>query len=138
MPSWLIYSLIALSLWGVWGVFGKLAERSLAAGTLVLLGATGGLLVFPIYMAIFHRDFAFQWDKPEYYFALLTGVVGSIGALFFYFALTQGEASRVVVVTALYPVITVLLAFFFLDEPLGWQKVIGIGLALAGVLLLAK
>lgn len=138
MPAWLIYSLVTVGLWGVWGVFGKLAARSVTAETLMLLGSIGGLLVFPVYVAIFHRHLRFSWDRPDYYFAVLAGVLGTIGALFYYQALAHGEASRVVAVTAIYPVVTVLLVYLFLREPLNAQKIIGIALAVAGVLLLSR
>jgi uncharacterized membrane protein len=47
-------------------------------------------------------------------FALIVGILGSVGAITFFLALQHGRASLVVPLSALYPAITILLSFFFL------------------------
>lgn len=138
MKSWLLYALISASLWGLWGFFGKLASRTLTSQNLLLLGSLGSLAVFPIYIAFFSKHLKFIWNQADYYTAILGGVVGSVGSLCFYLAISKGEASRVVTITAIYPVVTFFLAFLFLKEPITIQKLIGIGLAVFGVFLLSR
>jgi uncharacterized membrane protein len=60
-----------------------------------------------------------------------------IGVIFFYRALSTGDASRVVVFTALYPLIAVILSVLILHESITLYKVIGIVCALAAVIFLS-
>ena len=72
--------------------------------------------------------------------ALLTGTLGGsadfAGNLFFVLASQQGDLSVVVVLSSLYPIGTALLARTFLHERLGPLRMAGVGLAVAGVMLI--
>ncbi len=138
MPCWGFYSLIALFFWGLWGFCEKVASRSVVPGTLIILSALGSLSVFPIYLLMFARQFRFSWQNPDYYMSVAGGMAGAVGGIFFYFAISQGEASRVVTVTSLYPMISVVLAHLFLNEPLTSQKIVGIACAVAAMILLTR
>ncbi|MBL7032516.1 MAG: EamA family transporter [Candidatus Delongbacteria bacterium] len=135
--NWLLPTLIATLCWGLWGFFGKFAAREVNENSLVLLGIIGALVVYPIYIALYHGNFMFSWREPHYYLALLAGVAGGLGTLFFFMALARGEASRVVVISALYPVVTVLLSLLLLGELVTLKKIAGVLLALGGIVLLA-
>jgi transporter family protein len=136
MTTWVIYSLIALCLWGLWGFCEKMASRSVVPGDLIILSTLGSLSVFPVYLLLFAKQFKFSWQNPDYYMSLAGGMASAIGGVFFYFAISKGEASRVVTVTSLYPLISVILACLFLNETLTPQKIAGIGCAVAAVILL--
>jgi transporter family protein len=138
MKSWIIYALTAVGLWGSWGFCGKLASRSLAPQNLLMLACLGSLTVFPLYAALFFKHLEFSWQRADCYYALIGGAAGALGGLFFYLAIAKGEASLVVPVTAIYPVVTLALACIFLKEPLSVQKGIGIALAVLGVCLLSR
>ncbi|MEW6669143.1 MAG: EamA family transporter [Thermodesulfobacteriota bacterium] len=138
MRSWLTHALIATCLWGLWGLAGKLASRSVSPLSLVILGSTGALLIFPLYVLLFGGQFRFLWRDLNFYWGLIAGVVGSIGGVFYYLALSKGEASRVVAITATYPLVTFVLAFLFLGEPFTLRKCLGILLALVAVALLSE
>jgi transporter family protein len=137
MKPWLTYSVAALALWGLWGTFGKLAARSLAPTALLLLSYGGIVLVFPIMLALYARGGQLRTLAPESAYALLSGFIAGLGFLFFYLALSTGEAARVVVVTATYPIVTVLVAALFLGEPITMKSALGITLAITGILLLS-
>jgi drug/metabolite transporter (DMT)-like permease len=72
--------------------------------------------------------------------ALLTGAVAGTadfgGNLFFVLASDAGDLSIVVVLSSLYPVVTALLARAVLHERLGPVRLLGVGLAVAGVMLI--
>jgi transporter family protein len=65
------------------------------------------------------------------------GLFAGIGVAFFYRALSIGDASRVVVFTALYPLVTVFLSLAFLRESITPYKIIGIACALLAVTFLS-
>lgn len=138
MMTWIFPSLLALFLWGLWGFCEKVASRSVIPGNLVILSTLGSLTVFPIYLFVFARHLKFQWQNPDYFMSLAGGMAGAIGGLFFYFAISRGEASRVVVVTALYPMITVILANLFLNEAFSPSKIAGVVCAIAAMILLTR
>ena len=134
---WLVYALVATGLWGIWGFAGKAAARTLPTQAILPLSTLGAVLAFPVYLYLFRNYLRFSLHDADCIFALLAGISGAVGALFYYFSLSRGEASRVVVITATYPVVTVILAYFFLQEPLTIRKAVGVLLALAGIILLA-
>lgn len=136
MTTWVSYSLTALCFWGLWGFCEKVASRSVVPGNLIILSTLGGLSVFPVYLLLFAKQFKFSWQNPDYYMSLAGGMASAIGGLFFYYAISKGEASRVVTVSSLYPLISVILACLFLNEALTPQKIAGIACAVAAVVLL--
>jgi transporter family protein len=68
---------------------------------------------------------------------ILTGVLGITGALGFLFAVKSGKVTVVAMFTALSPVVTILLAHFFLNEPITLKEGLGILCAFAAIALFA-
>jgi bacterial/archaeal transporter family protein len=137
VQPWLRYSVLALILWGLWGAVGKLAARSMGPAALTVLSYGGMVLVFPVILALFAREINPWVLSIEAGYALLSGLIAGLGFLCFYLALSTGKATHVVVITAAYPLVTVLLAALFLAEPLTLKSALGVALAMAGILLLA-
>ena len=137
MKAWLLFSILATVLWGFWGFFAKLSARSVGPEKLLLLATAGNLLVYPVYLALYWRHLSFSFAKPDQWFAVVSGSVSAVAALFFYFAFTRGEASKIVAITATYPILTVLLALIFLGEQMSPVKCTGIAFAVFGVILIS-
>jgi transporter family protein len=70
--------------------------------------------------------------------ALLTGFLGMGGALGFYYAVRIGKVSVVVMVTAMYPSIPILLGYFLLKEPISLKEGVGILFAFVALVLFAS
>ena len=68
---------------------------------------------------------------------VLVGLADLGGSLFFMLANASGTLSIAVVLSSLYPVTTALLAWLILRERLGRPQLVGAGLALAGIALIA-
>jgi len=67
----------------------------------------------------------------------LTGILGGVGNMAYFEAMVKGgKASVVTPVTALFPMVTVLLALVFLKERLGRTQWIGLALAFVAIYLL--
>jgi len=135
MDSWFIWTILAMVTFGAWGFFPKLAVNYITPLSAMIYQVIGGLLVGIVGLAVVNF-------KPETHpmgmlYALLTGITGVLGTLFYYAAASRGQISIVVSLTALYPLITILLAILFLHETLVLKQVIGLGFAVAAIILLA-
>ena len=135
MESAFFWTILAMVMFGAWGFFPKLAVNYVSPQSAVIYQVIGGLLVGTVALAMLNF-------KPETHpmgilYALLTGVAGVLGTFFYYAAASRGQISIVVSLTALYPVITILLAMIFLHETLVLRQAIGLCFAVAAILLLA-
>jgi transporter family protein len=137
MERWMTYSLAAFLIWGVWGFLGKLASRTLGHKQLVIFSLAGYLIVFLGAVALGWGRGVLQAGRQGAFLAVATGLASGIAYVFFYLAIGRGEASRIVTITALYPVVSFVLAALILREPVTWTKAAGTVLAVGGLILLA-
>ncbi|MBU0673923.1 MAG: EamA family transporter [Proteobacteria bacterium] len=136
MQNWLLASLVALFLYGFWGFFPKLAVTYLDARSSVVYEVMGAMLVGLLVLL----SLRFQPDtQPRgIFFALLTGITGMAGTLCYFYAAGRGRISLVVSITALYPLITILLAALFLKEPITLKHLAGMLCAAIAIVLLSS
>ena len=137
IPAWLVHSIITFLLFGLWGFFGKVASRSLTPQNLLLISNIGWVSILPFFYILYRKYFALEWGNHDFYFALLSGLAGSAGALFFYFALDKGDTTRVVAITAAYPLVASILSFIVLHESITPLKIGGLFLTIIGIYLLS-
>jgi transporter family protein len=136
MSGWLLNSLLALICWGFWAFLPKLAVRHIPVRSVFLFEVIGGLLVAAFVLATLRERVGLQWQGIVP--AVLTGVAGYLGVIFFLFALETGKVSAVAPLTAVYPAITIVLGVAFLGERLSPLQVAGAALAIVGVVLLSR
>ncbi len=122
-------------LWGVWGLFQKLATNQIPPRNVYIFSSIGAVTVV-LFMASISR-FPLQTNFEGMFFAVLAGVCSSLGGLLFLVAMSRGEAAVVITFTALYPVVSVVLSFILLHETITLRQSIGIVLALLSMVLLA-
>jgi bacterial/archaeal transporter family protein len=134
--NWLGFSLMAVGLWGLWGFLSKVAAVQLPTGAAYLFSIAGHLLVVG-YLAT-TGGLAIPWQPAGLAAALGAGICMAFGLLYFFKALAGGAAGVVVPLTALYPLVTVLLSWTILHEAFTLRHLAGVGLALAAVWLLSK
>ncbi len=134
MESWILWTILAFVTFGFWGFFPKLAVTYISPQSAVIYQVLGALLVGITGLA--HVGFKPETHPLGILFALLTGITGVLGTLFYYAAASRGQISIVVSLTALYPLITILLATVFLQETLTLKQVAGLGLAIVAIVLL--
>lgn len=133
----IVFSLLAFFLWGIWGFLGKLASESLSAKELVLFSILGYVIVFPALLFVGMKNISFNLANKGVLISIAAGLVSAAAYVCYYVAISKGEASRIVTITALYPIITCVLSFVFLHESLTVQKIAGIICAVAGIILLS-
>ena len=140
MPLWLLWSLVTILLWGTWGLVSKIASAGMDAFVNQLLYTAGllPLMVFVAWTVHKNKEEKSKRRSAGVFWAFLSGLLGGIGNIAFFEALVKGGSASVVApVTALFPMVTVLLALTFLKERLGRAQWIGLGLAFSAIYLLS-
>lgn len=137
LPRWLAFSLLTIVCWGAWGAVSKVASDGVDANTNQIF-FTLGLLPLIVYVARSPRLKGGAERRAGIGWAFLTGILGGTGNIAFFRALgVGGQASVVVPATALFPVVTVILALSFLRERLGRAQIAGLAIALVAIYLLS-
>ena len=136
MKTWYLYSLLTVLMWGIWGVFSKLASAH-SKPRQVLLFQSAGVIAFALVVLLVER-FRIEWSAPGFTWSFLAGFFTFIGFLTFFAALENGKASTIVTLSALYPVVTILLSVIFLHEKISIKEGAGIVFALIACALLAS
>ena len=121
---------------GFWGFFPKLAVYYISPQSALVYQVLGGLLIG--LFALTSVGFKPETQPMGIMYAFLTGVTGVLGTLFYYAAASRGQLTIVVSLTALYPLVTILLAFVFLHETINLKQVIGLFFALVAIVLLSS
>jgi transporter family protein len=131
MPRWLLYTLLTMLLWGVWGLVSKPLSSGLSSWQVQCLSTLG---ILPVLALLgFSRNFRTGGPNRTRAFtlALASGIVGSAGNVACYAALgAGGKASAVMPLTSLYPLVTIVFALLLLGERLSGMQFAGIGASL--------
>lgn len=136
MKVWYLYALLTVLMWGVWGVFSKLGSAHARPRQMLLFQAVGVFAFALVTFAI--EKFKFEPTLPGFSWSFAAGFFTFVGFLTFFAALEQGKASTVVTLSALYPVVTIILSVLFLHERLTMRQLAGIAFALLASVLLAE
>lgn len=141
LPTWLLWSLATIVFWGTWGLVSKIASGGVDAYVNQLLYTVGllPLLVFVGWTVSKRSAGGTRKGRNRgILWAFLTGILGGLGNIAFFQALVKGGSASVVApVTALFPVVTVLLALVFLKERLCRTQWLGLALAFVAIYLLS-
>jgi drug/metabolite transporter (DMT)-like permease len=132
---WLPFAQSAFLSWGIFGFLAKIASRGLSAAEMQVLFLFGTLPL--MVSALLRARTNTSRDAKGVVYALLTGVVASLGNVSYFAALRRGPASVISPATALYPLVSVALAAIVLREKVNRLQRAGIGLALVAIVLLS-
>lgn len=136
MKGWFLQSVGALFLWGLWSFIPKISVRYIDPKSAFLFEMLGAFLVACwIFVSV--------GFKPSLSFlavvlSIITGVVGAVGVLFFLSAVSKGPVSLVTAISSLYPAITLILAFVFLNESISFKQLLGIVLGVFAIILIVS
>ncbi len=141
LPLWLHWSMAISIRGGMCGLGSKIASAGVDAYANQVLYTVGlaPLMIFVAWTVHKHSAAdAREGRRTGVFWAFLTGILGGAGNLAFFHALVKGgNASVVAPVTALFPMVTVLLALIFLKERLGRVQWVGLALAFVAIYLLS-
>jgi len=135
MKPWLLYSLMTVLCWGLWGIFSKLASNYSRPRQTLLFQAVG-VVAFAM-VVLFVEQFQIQKTAAGFWWSFAAGFVNFIGFLAFFAAVQKDKVSTVISLSSLYPVITIALSVLLLHEKITRREGLGIALALTAGWLLA-
>ena len=134
MKTWMIWSGLTLLCWGIYGFLPKLVVQSIKPQSAILYEILGGALLGV--GVLFALNFKVETDLTGAGFAMATGFAAMLGALFYLKAATEADLTVITPITALYPMVTIVLAAVFLHESIGWRQVAGLMLAIGAIWLM--
>jgi transporter family protein len=135
MKEWLLPTFGTIVFWGLWGFIPKITTKYISPKSAIIFETLGGIILGIV--ILISLKFKPDIHPKGVLLAVLTGLLGFAGALCFLYAALKGPISLVAVLSALSPIITVVLAMFFLNETITIKQGLGIVLGLGAVVLIA-
>lgn len=135
MTGWLAWALAALVAWGLWAVMSRLLGDGFS-GELSQALSTVGFVPILVAIGVSAGKKLRRASRRGLGLALLGGVVSCLGNVPYYAAVARGERfATVVSLTALAPLVTVLLAVGLLRERFNRVQAAGLALAMVAIWL---
>jgi drug/metabolite transporter (DMT)-like permease len=129
MSAWLLYALITMLLWGVWGALAGLPGEHGVPETINYV--VWSLTMIPPALAVMRRSREpIKRDRRSIALGLAIGLLGAGGQLLLFYAVRIGPPYLIFPIISLSPALTIALSFALLKERTGLPGMIGIALAL--------
>ena len=134
--NWKFLVIIYIIAAGFWGFFLKIILNKLDWKTTMLAITSVWVILILVYLIFFGKEINFSWNR-YYILAIMTAIIGALYGVVLYKVLSLKPASIVIPMTAQYVLITALLSFIFLKEPITLRGVFGIVFSIISIILLA-
>jgi bacterial/archaeal transporter family protein len=136
VPPWFWYAMIVLVCWGIVGVLQKLSTNYISAESSLIWLVVGFLVLQPL---LYPGRAVVRYSTHNLVWALLSGLFNALGAWALFAAMKSGgKASIVSPLTALYPLVVVLVAPLVLRESVTILQGVGVFCALVAVVCLSS
>lgn len=131
---WFWYSMACVLCWGGWALLSKLGSREIPPETMQFLFTIGTI---PVCLALLAaRHFKLEKSPKGITYGVLNGVLSGVGGLALFAAYhTNSNTSLVTAATALYPMVTVVLAVLILRERFRFVQAIGLVFAAIAIVI---
>lgn len=107
---WLFLAALVFLAWGVQAYIMKFSNETMKAESIFFYMMATGVILIPVAIAMTDFTQEINWGFKGPYLAAMIQVLNAIGALMFVYALRFGKAIVVVPMTALAPVLTIILS----------------------------
>ncbi|WP_457550341.1 EamA family transporter [Archaeoglobus sp.] len=133
-----ILALVSALLWGIAPLFDKYVVSTGVSPYLANLIRVSGALMFLAIVTFVAKDYSYaKLTIKSITFLLIAGIIASGVAMIVYFqALKLSQASRIVPITSIYPLFTVIFSALLLGENVSPKVVIGAVLIVVGLSLI--
>lgn len=133
------FALITAVVWGIVPILEKMGVSRIMPLAGVMIRSLGVIIGVSILAMFNNQAFrtALKAEPRTIFYLAIGGFMASIvGQILFYNALKTGEASKVVPVAGIYPLVTFILGVIFLGESFTIAKVCGVVFVVLGLFLL--
>lgn len=127
--------IISIVGWGVGAIFYKIANTTVHPIMVSAIVTATYLALTPI--ALLTINFDKTINTTGVLATIAGGVLMGVGSIAYYYSLRTGNAGEITTITALYPVLTLILSCLFMGEEMSIRKSIGILLACASFYFLS-
>jgi transporter family protein len=134
-PKWLLYAIIAMVWWGIFGFLGKVGSDRISPSQMQIFFTIGMVPVAVV--CTFRLKFRIAPEKRGVAYSVLMGIISALGSIAFFAAMKTGKASLIAPATSLYPALTVVLAVIVLKEKLNKVQLCGLFLAMVSIAILS-
>ncbi len=133
----LIYALIVFVVWGVATFWDKLAVNKLGGNTAATMAALVWVpsLIIVLVIAFFSHRLGLNAEGVKWFF--LSNLAWAAASALYYLVLSKMELGMGATITALYPVVAVILGIVFLGEEMTVTKILGVILGIGAMILLS-
>jgi transporter family protein len=137
---WIIFALLAAVSAAFVAIFGKLGLKTIDS----TLGTTIRSIVMALFLILTSLLLGkwkhFTWtslSSKDWWLIVLAGIAGALSWLFYFFALKNGDATKVAALDRLSILFVIILAAIFLSEGLTWKSLLGATCMAIGAILIS-
>lgn len=138
MEKWIFYSIISMLFAGITSVVAKFGMEDLSSDTALAIRTSFVFFIVVANAFIFRNAFAELQHAPSknLIFLAISGITTSVSWIFYYRAIKLGPLSYVASIDKASIVVTLLLSFILLKEPMTAKVLTGAGFILTGMIIL--
>jgi drug/metabolite transporter (DMT)-like permease len=136
--SWLILSLLVFLMWGLQAYLMKYANLTMQAESIYFYMSATGVLLIPLALAMVDFSRPINWGWTGAQLAACVQILNSIGSLCLVYAIRYGKAIIVTPMTAMAPVLTIILSLALYHTVPGPILITGMVLASISIYCMAE
>jgi transporter family protein len=138
MEKWIFYSIISMLFAGITSVVAKFGMEDLSSDTALAIRTSFVFFIVVANAFIFRNAFVELQHAPSknLIFLAISGITTSVSWIFYYRAMKLGPLSYVASIDKASIVVTLVLSFILLKEPMTAKVLTGAGFILIGMIIL--
>jgi uncharacterized membrane protein len=132
----ILFGLGTMIAWGFWIVFGDVASNTIDPETAAFVSYVTATVVTGVYVVV--SDASFAVTNRGLVFSGIAGVAAAVGVVSTFVGVTVGSTAIVSTIGGMYFITAAVISVVALGEPLSPNKVVGIGLAIAAIVVINR
>ncbi|HVG17033.1 MAG TPA: EamA family transporter [Chitinophagaceae bacterium] len=138
MERWIIYAVLSMLFAGFTSVIAKFGMKGLSSDVALAIRTSVVFTIVIVNAFLFQSAYKELKQSPTQntLFLVLSGVTTSLSWIFYYRAMKEGQVSYVASIDKASIVVTLILSFFILNEPVTPKILIGAGFIITGMFIL--
>lgn len=138
MEKWIIYAIVSMIFAGFTSVIAKFGMKGLSSDVALSIRTSVVFTIIIVNAFIFQNAYTEIKQSPvnNIIFLAISGITTSLSWLFYYRAMKEGQVSYVAAIDKASIVVTLLLSFLILKEPITVKFLLGAGFILTGMVIL--